>query len=273
VNGAGRLARLVLALYPRSVRDQYGPEIAGLLERSRRPMRDLVDVARCAIAERARLLSYRRLRPHLNAAIGLLFAPTAFTGFYFVLVALILYAPAAVGWLLGPEAEPAIRAAATLPLVLGAIWLAGQATLPFNPAFAPTALAAGALPVAFLVDGLRGPSAAAVGIWWLAVSAASVLASATVRRVSARRAIVVIVSAGLLANELAFTVYGLVAGASQQALAIYPAVVLGIDLQWVGAQWLTVLPTLLSISTGYALRLATITPGITTVAEASSSTT
>jgi hypothetical protein len=47
-----RLVSLVLALYPASLRARYGAEIAHLLEHSRKPLRDLADVTRSALAER-----------------------------------------------------------------------------------------------------------------------------------------------------------------------------------------------------------------------------
>ncbi|GGM42658.1 hypothetical protein ACFFX1_49635 [Dactylosporangium sucinum] len=51
-----RLHAVVLALYPRAVRDRYGEEIALLLERSRTPVRDLTDVAWSALTDRTEKL-------------------------------------------------------------------------------------------------------------------------------------------------------------------------------------------------------------------------
>ncbi len=49
-----KLARLLLLLYPRQVRDRYGDEIAELLAHSRRPWRDCADVAFCGLTDRLR---------------------------------------------------------------------------------------------------------------------------------------------------------------------------------------------------------------------------
>lgn len=49
----GRLHALVLRLYPHDLRRRYGPEILELLETSSTPIRDLADVARSGVRERA----------------------------------------------------------------------------------------------------------------------------------------------------------------------------------------------------------------------------
>jgi hypothetical protein len=56
-----RLRAAVLALYPRRVRQRYGEEIRALLEHSPIPVRDLADVARCALGERLEDLASRAL--------------------------------------------------------------------------------------------------------------------------------------------------------------------------------------------------------------------
>jgi hypothetical protein len=277
VSGGGRLIRLAVALYPRDVRDRYGPEIADLLAHSQRPVRDLADVARCALAERARLLSYPRLRPYLHATAGLLVAPAAFAGFYLAFVTACsfgVFGVAAVGgWPVGSWTYSIVMTAATLLLAAGSIWLAGHTELPFTPVLAPTGLAAGALLLAPLIGTAAAwPTAAAIGTWWVTMSAASTLAAATVRRGSRRRPVLIMTLGGTLASELAFTMYGLaVFGSPAEALGLYPVAVLGIDPRLIGdpggqvTDALTILPALLTVCTAYALWLATATHRMTAV--------
>ncbi|MFG2040660.1 hypothetical protein [Dactylosporangium sp. NPDC048998] len=264
-----RVVRLVLALYPRAVRDRYGAEIADLLAHSRRPVRDLADVARCALAERARGLTYARLRPHLDATAGLVVAPVAFAGAYlafFFLCQCLLLAAAAAGAPVGGEAAGVVQAAATLPVAAGAIWLARHARLPFSAALAPTALTAGTLPLALLLApaGMSWPTAAALGCWWVTIGALSTVAVALVRRGHRRRAVLTMALGGLVACELAVAVYSLaVFGSPSRAFGTYPVTVLGIDPRVIGdpagrvADALTILPALLTACTAYALGLAT----------------
>jgi hypothetical protein len=56
-----RLRAAVLALYPRRVRQRYGEEIRALLEHSPTPVRDLTDVAWCALGDRIEDLATRAL--------------------------------------------------------------------------------------------------------------------------------------------------------------------------------------------------------------------
>ncbi|RSM64308.1 hypothetical protein DMB66_20610 [Actinoplanes sp. ATCC 53533] len=273
-----RAIRLVLALYPRSVRDRYGPEIADLLAHSRRPVRDLADVARCALAERARALTYARLRPHVHAATGLLAAPMAFAGAYLMLFFLcgwLFVAVAAVaGSSVGDEAGHILPAVVTLPVAAGAIWLAGHARLPFTSALAPAGLAVGALPlVLLLTDTGRWAMAAALGCWWVAISALSTVAVALVRRGRRHRAVLTMALGGVLACELAFSWYGLsVFGSAAVAVGAYPVTTLGIDPTVMGdpagrvADAMTIIPALLTSCTAYALGLATTARTGTTTA-------
>jgi hypothetical protein len=86
-----RPVRAVLAIYPRAVRDRYGDEIAEMLANSPRPLRDLADVAWCALADRREHLTVPRLRVRDLALVTLLAAPVVFTAAYFtVLLALMV---------------------------------------------------------------------------------------------------------------------------------------------------------------------------------------
>ncbi|MER7006227.1 hypothetical protein ABT297_24720 [Dactylosporangium sp. NPDC000555] len=265
-----RAARLVLALYPRPVRDRYGPEIADLLAHSRRPGRDLADVARSALAEHRQALTYTRLRPHLNAAAGLVVAPMAFAGAYLAVYTLCASAFAAVAAIAGVSdtyqtSWRIASAAAALPIAAGAIWLAGHARLPFTSALAPTGLAVGALPLVLLLNGTGSwPMIAALGCWWAATGALSTVAVGLVRRGRRRRAVLTLALGGVLACVLAFAVYGSSAlGSASVALGVYPVTALGMDPRIIGdpagnvADKMTIMPALLTICTAYALGLVT----------------
>jgi hypothetical protein len=270
-----RAVRLVIALYPRHVRDQYGPEIADLLAHSRRPLRDLADVARCALAERMQALTYARLRPYVNATTGLIAAPVAFAGVYLVFYTLCAWTFAAAGVSLTAESARVVPAAAALPVAAGAIWLAGHARLPFTSALSPAGLTVGALTVMLLVtDTGRWPMTAAVGCWGVTTGTLSTVAVALVRRGRRRGAVLAMAFGGILACELAIAVYGLLVFDSVSvAIAAYPLTSLGIDPELMGdptgrvADAITILPALLTSSTAYALGLATTTQtgGPTTV--------
>ncbi|GAA1502311.1 hypothetical protein GCM10009827_013590 [Dactylosporangium maewongense] len=266
-----RAVRLVIALYPRHFRDRYGPEIADLLSHSQRPLRDLADVARCALAERVRALTYARLRPYVHATTGLIAAPVAFAGAFLVFYTLCAWLFAAVAAVAGASLTAGsarlVPAAAALPVAAGAVWLAGHARLPFTSALAPAGLTLGALPVMLLVTDLGGwPVTAAVGTWGLTTCALSTVATALTRRGHRRRAVLAMAFGGLLACELAVAVYGLaVFGSMGMAVAAYPVTSLGIDPSLMGdpsgrmADAMTILPALLTACTAYALGLATTT--------------
>ncbi|MEV6930263.1 hypothetical protein AB0M46_38075 [Dactylosporangium sp. NPDC051485] len=271
-----RAVRLVMALYPRHVRDRYGPEIADLLLNSRRPLRDLADVARCALAERIRALTYARLRPYVHATTGLIAVPTAFAGAYLTFYTLGAWMLAAVaGASVTAESARIVPAAAALPVAAGALWLAGHARPPSTSVLAPAGLTVGALPVMLLITEVGSwPMAAAVGCWGVTTGVLSTVAAALVRRGHRRRAVLTMAFGGILACELAIAVYGLsVFGSVSVAIAAYPVTSLGIDPALMGdpanrvADAMTILPALLTGCTAYALRLATTpqTGGPTTV--------
>ncbi|GAA2601358.1 hypothetical protein GCM10010399_35240 [Dactylosporangium fulvum] len=264
-----RAIRLVLALYPRPVRDRYGPEIADLLTHSRRPVRDLANVARCALAERRQALTYARMRPHLNATTGLVAAPMAFAGIYLAFFALCALVFAAVAAVAGPSSTGQslriVSAVGAFPIAAGAIWLAGHARLPFTSALAPTGLAVGALPLVLLLNATSAwPMAAALGCWWVVTGALSTVAVALVRRGRRRSAVLTMALGGVLACELAFAVYGLlVLGSAFVVFGVYPVAALGIDPQIIGAtaghvaDQMTIMPALLTICSAYTLGLVT----------------
>jgi hypothetical protein len=264
-----RAARLVLALYPRPVRERYGAEITDLLAHSRRPVRDLADVARCALAERARDLTYTRMKPHLGATTGLLAAPMTFAGAFLVvytLGGLVLTGAATLAGVPVTEWSGRILgAAAILSVAAGAVWLARHVRLPYTPALAPTGLAAGTLPLMLLFTASgRAPMAVAVAGWWLVTGAFAGVAVRAARRGRRRRARVVMAVGGVLACEVACAVYAWsLFGSPAVAAGVFPFTALGLDPAVLGesadraADALTVLPVLLAACTAYTFGLAT----------------
>jgi len=73
-----RLIRLAMALYPAKVRDRYGAELTDLLAHSTRPWRDIADISRCALTERAATWTWARSRPQLHRMAWLAAAPLGF---------------------------------------------------------------------------------------------------------------------------------------------------------------------------------------------------
>jgi hypothetical protein len=97
-----RLVDATITVYPEAVRDRYGPEIAGLLQDSPRPWRDLGDVAWNAALERAGTMSAGRLRPHGHQMLALV----TFPGVFFVAMIVLLPATSIIAAALGALAGP-----------------------------------------------------------------------------------------------------------------------------------------------------------------------
>ncbi|WP_327010335.1 hypothetical protein OHA72_25620 [Dactylosporangium sp. NBC_01737] len=269
-----RLTGLVLALYPRRLRDRYEQEIADLLASSRHPVRDLADVARCALAERVRALTAAEFRPHLHATAGLVAAPVAFAGgFLAVFAFLSLVVAVVVGGNPSPVAAAlaqVLLASPVAPVAAGAVWLAGHTRRPAAAVLAPVTLTAGLLPLALLFTrpGTAWPAVLALGGWCVATSVLSAAGAASLRRGHRLRAALTVAVGGALACELAFTVYGLaVFGPSSWAFATYPVSVLGLDPGIIGdgtgqvAASVQILPAVLTVCTAYAAAL-TIRAGV-----------
>ncbi|MGC4747888.1 hypothetical protein ACLQ28_19855 [Micromonospora sp. DT201] len=68
------------------MRDRYGEEIAEMLADSPRPVRDLADVAWCALADRRENFAVPRLRVRDLGLVTMLAAPIAFTAAYFAVL-------------------------------------------------------------------------------------------------------------------------------------------------------------------------------------------
>jgi hypothetical protein len=155
--------RLVLALYPRRVRDRYGEEIAGLLRRSPTPGRDLVNVALTAASEHAGTVTLSALAKGALRLLWLVALPFAVPGVWMmgIPLAAIAFDIAGLGTgspgagSLGTDGLPFIAATFIVPALIvfpAAVFLArrdGTGPSPVKPAaVVPVALAAGLLTLA-----------------------------------------------------------------------------------------------------------------------------
>lgn len=274
-----RLVHLVLALYPRHVRDRYGAEITELLTHSPTPGRDLADVAWCALADRGASLTMSHARPHLLRLTGLLAAPLAF-GIALATLASIAIAVLGLlegfGYRIGYQLVDVVIAASVVPVAMGTVWLArrtGRREHIAAPTFVvPTALAVGTIAVASLP--YIGESLGET--WWATLMASLCWYAATIvlatggaaltQRARTGTAWTVMVLGGLAILELTCTVYVLLVHRSyglpsSSAFGAYPVVITGIDPALVGdpaghlTETLKGLPALLTVCTAFPLTL------------------
>lgn len=274
-----RLIHVVLALYPRRVRDRYGAEITELLTHSPTPGRDLADVAWCALADRGASLTMSHARPHLLRLTGLLAAPLAFG------VALATLASIAVaflgllegfGYRLSYRLVDGVIAASVVPVAVGTVWLArrtGRREHIAAPIFVvPTALAVGTIAVASLpyIGESLGETWWATLMsslcWYAATIALATGGTALIQRARIGTAWTLMVLGGLAILELTCTVYMLLVHHSyglplSSAFGAYPVVITGVDPRLVGdpagqlAEALKGLPALLTVCTAFTLTL------------------
>jgi hypothetical protein len=256
------------------VRDRYGAEIADLLARSATPLRDLADVAWCALLDRAATLRMPPVRRALVRSAGLLATPFAFG------VALLAMASVAVagfglleslGLRVGDRPGQVAIAASALPVVAGAVWAARRARPVVAPALVvPTALALGTVALAGLpyageaLGETRSATLLASLCWCVATVALAAGGAVLVRRVGRAVAYPVTVLGGLAVVDLCCTVYVLLVHRSyglppSAAVSAYPAVVTGLGRGSAGdpagqvAEALKGLPALLTVCTAFAL--------------------
>ncbi|GAA1650092.1 hypothetical protein ACFQY4_23560 [Catellatospora bangladeshensis] len=276
-----RLARAVLALYPRRVRERYGDEIAGLLANSPRPWRDLADVARAALGERLSggraALAQARARTVLWHLVRLMLMPAALT---VVLVALM----AATGpvlfladrWVDAERGASVAYALMVLPAALLA-WpaglLLGRSTRLAAPWLAvPVTLALGLLAIAAvpgvgMVLGESLPGAAAAIAVWCAGAAALARWSATLSRVRAAAARVFGTVLLLEAATIAYVLTALAPVRAPRHLAAwwFPSAISGVDPGLVDGAYLQLsdaikfLPAMLAVCTVFALTVTAVT--------------
>jgi hypothetical protein len=274
-----RLVRLVLALYPRHVRDRYGAEIAELLTRSPTPGRDFADVARCALADRRASMATSQARPQWLRMTGFLAAPLAFA----LALATVAGVGVAVlgllegsGYQVGPQLVSVVIAASRVPVVVGTAWLArrtGRRERLVAPMIVvPTALALGivaaaSLPYAGQALGETWSATLVSSLCWCAATLALARCGvALMRRARPAAAWIVTVLGGLAVLELTCAVYVLLVHRSYglppaTAFGAYPAVVTGLEPGLVGdpagqlSEALKGLPALLTVCTAFTLTL------------------
>jgi hypothetical protein len=153
-----RLIDGALALYPRAIRERYGEEIADLLAKSPTPVRDLADVAWCALNDRitrqTETMTMAHARTGALTLVKLLLAPL---GFAIALLTLMVMTGPVLNMVvdLGIDVERAAPVAYSLlvvPVGLLAWWLGlrlgRSGTVPAACAAVPAALALGVLALA-----------------------------------------------------------------------------------------------------------------------------
>jgi hypothetical protein len=154
----------VVGLYPRTIRERYGEEISDLLVNSPTPVRDLADVAWCALRDRisqqTEPMTMLRARAGALTLAKLLLIPL---GFAIALVALtpvlgpMQFTLEGLGISLGQPESPGYGILGVLPVGLLAWWLGrrlGQAgTIAAGWALVPAALALSMIAMA----GVPGP--------------------------------------------------------------------------------------------------------------------
>ncbi|HYN93515.1 MAG TPA: hypothetical protein VES42_06670 [Pilimelia sp.] len=120
--------RLVLRLYPATVRDRYGRELAGMLRHSPVPTRDLLDAARCAVIERVGHLHRPDVRVAFLSTLALLAAPLAFGATLLTLAsAAVLTLDAAGAGAADERWARSAAASAVIPVAVLAVWLGRRA--------------------------------------------------------------------------------------------------------------------------------------------------
>ncbi len=277
-----RLARAVLALYPREVRDRYGDEIAGLLAHSARPWRDLADVARTALGERLSggraTLAQARARTVLWHLLLLTVMPAALT---VVLVALmsatgpvLFFADRWVDAERGASVAYAVMVLPTALLAWPAGLLAGRVARLAAPWLAvPVALALGLLAIAavpgvgmVLGESLPG-AAAAIAVWCAGIAALARWSGALHSRIGAAAVRVAGTLLLLEATTITYVLTALAPGRAPRNLAAwwFPSAISGVDPGLVDGAYLQLsdaikfLPAVLAVCTVFALTVVSVT--------------
>ena len=277
-----RLIRCLLAIYPQRVRDRYGDEITDLLLHSPRPVRDLADVARCALTDRREHFTVPRPGIAKSTMLKLLAAPAVFGLSLVIAVSAVLMVFSTVGEGAAYQLVAIISAAMVLPVALLAVWwgrsIGRSAAITASGLVVPVALAAvvtaiWVLPSIPLAGESLGASAGATlpaTVTWCVGTSVLIVATARLR---ARRVLsaVVTVAGGFLVLELStiahvISVLDAQAAPRQSALWWYPATITGFDPGLVmGANDMLndavgILPAVLTICTVFALAVVANTP-------------
>ncbi len=210
----GRVARVLLAMYPPAIRDRYGDEIADLLARSSRPVRDLADVAWCALVEQGSLMSLPQMRARLPQVAKLLAVAPLLTMALLGATMAGMFTAAAIDHSL-VEAGMAI---AVVPVAVAAVWLgrrvSGTAATGGRLLCVPALLAVSIL----AMSSVPGPGetfgenrsgvALTLAIWWLLLTGLVFGVRRLAATVTAPVTVLVAALAGFALLGLAFTAYG-----------------------------------------------------------------
>lgn len=174
----------VVRLYPRAIRDRYGEEITDLLTASPTPVRDLADVARCALSDRisqqTETMRMDRARAVALTLVTLLLIPLGLMIPLMMLgsvLAPLQFSLGGLGTSLGRAESPAYGILAVLPVGLLAWWLgrrlgrtgkivAGWAVVPV--ALAVSMIAMASVPGAGMILGETPSSSVLATLCWCA---------------------------------------------------------------------------------------------------------
>ena len=266
----GRVARVLLAMYPPAIRDRYGDEIADLLARSSRPVRDLADVAWCALIEQGSLMSLPRMRARLPQVAKLLAVAPLLTMALLGATMAGMFTAAAIDHSL-VEAGMAI---AVVPVAVAAVWLgrrvSGTAATGGRLLCVPALLAVSIL----AMSSVPGPGetfgenrsgvALTLAIWWLLLTGLVFGVRRLAATATAPVTVLVAALAGFALLGLAFTAYGSTVTHANTDLAAhlwYASALTSYDFGLPGAavessEELKLLPALLTVCTGFGLAVA-----------------
>ncbi|MFC7247120.1 hypothetical protein ACFQO7_31985 [Catellatospora aurea] len=121
-----RLVRGVLAVYPRSIRERYGDEVADMLVHSPRPARDLADVAWCALSDRLsqrpETMTMAEARSRTFTLATIMAAPVVFGAALLVALSAVIMVFNNVDPGAGYQTVAIASAAMLVPVALLALW-------------------------------------------------------------------------------------------------------------------------------------------------------
>ncbi|MEU1605813.1 hypothetical protein [Micromonospora matsumotoense] len=268
-----RVARLALAIYPKAVQERYGDEIADLLIQSPQPLRDLIDVAWCALIEQGNFVPMPQLRSRAPRVAGVLAIPPVLGAALLTVASLGIMVVATIDAGASQALVETVTALAVVPVGVAASWLGlrvGQQPsmagwLLFIPALlALSILALSSVPI--LGEALgedRTAVAVATVVWCLLLTGLVVATRQLASRIPHPTAVLALILAGFALLDLTFIVYGGIESfPNATALHLwYPSALTMQDFGSPGAateltEHLKGLPALLTTCTAFTLALA-----------------
>jgi hypothetical protein len=268
-----RVARLVVAIYPKAIRDRYGDEITDLLTQSSRPLRDLVDIGWCAILERGSFVSVPHLRSRVPQVVGVLAVPPVLGVALLTVASLGVLVVATVDAAASQSTIEIVMALAVAPVTAAAAWLGWRSSrqpqraawLFIVPALLTLSIVAlSSVPIMGEALGEARVAVAVAAAVWCSLLTGLVVA---VRRLAARfpwpAVVSALIVAGFVMLDLTFMAYGETANFSRPAALhlCYPSVLTMRDLGSPDAatdlaENLKGLPALLTACTAFTLAFA-----------------